>query len=224
MAARPFTILTFDCYGTLIDWERGIADAFLTEATADGVGLQADRVLEAYGQVERLVESEAYRPYREVLRETARRVGRKLGWPLSAERARFLERSLGSWPPFADTNPALRRLRRSHRLAILSNVDDDLLAETLRHLEVDFDFSVTAEQVRSYKPGPAHFREAIRRAGERAGILHVARSRFHDVEPARRLGLPVAWVNRGGDPPPAPGSGPDYVVSDLLELATALDA
>lgn len=222
MDADRYELLTFDCYGTLIDWSAGIVDAFQTQAARDGVRLEPERILEAHARIEREVEAERYRPYREILTLAAHRVAHELGWPIPPERARFLPDSVGRWPPFPDTNPALRRLRSRYRLAILSNIDDDLLAETLRHLEVDFTFCVTARQVRSYKPAGAHFEEAFRRAGGRDRILHVAQSLYHDVAPAKDLGLPVVWVNRRRQARPADVPAPDRTVADLAELADGL--
>lgn len=194
-----FDVVTFDCYGTLIDWESGIGAAFLAAAAADGLALDRGAVLAAYAGLEPRVEAEAHRSYRQVLAETARRVAARLGWPLAAARADFLARSLPDWPPFADTNPALERLAAAgYRLGILSNVDDDLLAGTRRHFAVGFDLLVTAEQVRAYKPAPDHFLEARRRLGG-ARWLHAAQSRFHDIAPARALAVPVAWINRRGE-------------------------
>src|SRR5262245_33959172 len=147
---RRYDIITFDCYGTLIDWEAGISAAFAAAAAADGVRLNREAVLAAYVELEPVVESEAYRPYREVLAETARRAAARLGWTISDERAAFLPVSLPDWPPFTDTNPALERLAAAgHRLGILSNVDDDLLAATRRHFTVTFEPIITAQQVRS---------------------------------------------------------------------------
>ena len=217
-------VLTFDCYGTLIDWSAGIVGAFQSEAARDGVRLDADRILEAHARIERALEAEPYRPYREILALVAERVARELGWTIESERARFLPDSLPRWRPFPDTNAALRRLRARHRLAILSNVDDDLLAGTLRHLDVDFAFTVTAQQVHSYKPSHAHFEEALRRAGGRERILHVAQSLYHDVAPAKALGLPVVWVNRRGERRPPEVPAPERTVEDLAALADALDA
>jgi 2-haloacid dehalogenase/putative hydrolase of the HAD superfamily len=195
---RPYDIITFDCYGTLIDWERGISQAFARAAALDGVALDRAAVLAAYAELEPVVEAETYRSYRAVLTETARRVGARLGWPVPAERAGFLATSLPDWPPFADTNPALERLvATGYRLGILSNVDDDLLAATCRHFPVEFDLLVTAQQVGSYKPADGHFLAARQRVGARRW-LHAAQSYFHDVVPARRLGIPVAWINRKG--------------------------
>jgi 2-haloacid dehalogenase/putative hydrolase of the HAD superfamily len=212
-------VVTFDCYGTLIDWESGIRDAFLEAAREDGVSLSPEKVLAAYAEIEPEVESGPFRPYREILAETARRVASRLGWKLEAERGRFLAESLASWHPFADTNPALRRLAAAGcRLGILSNVDDDLLESTRRRLEISFDPIVTAAQVRSYKPAPAHFLEARRRLPPGTRWLHAAQSYFHDVVPCRSLGIPVAWINRKNEKAGASGP-PDWEFSDLAGLA-----
>ncbi|MBI4410812.1 MAG: haloacid dehalogenase type II [Gemmatimonadetes bacterium] len=198
---RP-ELITFDCYGTLIDWDTGIAQAFAAEGARAGTPLVRDQVLSAYHEVEPEVEAGEYRPYREVLRVTARHVAVRLGLPLAPEREGFLVESLPSWMPFPDTNPALEKLRGGgYRLGILSNVDDDLLAGTLHHFTVKFDVIVTAQRVRSYKPGAAHFERALAAAGGVAErLVHAARSYFHDVRPARRLGIPTVWVNRAGVP------------------------
>ena len=218
-AARPrFDVITFDCYGTLIDWNAGIVGAFLDAARQDGLVLHGEAVLAAYHAVEPEVEAGPFRPYRAVLTETARRVAARLGWALPAERSGFLAESLPRWPPFPDTNPALERLSAAgYALGILSNVDDDLLAGTRRLLSVPFAFSGTAQQVGSYKPAHGHFLAGRERtAGGR--WLHAAQSYFHDVAPAAALGIPVAWVNRlheqpGGD------ARPLREVFSLAELA-----
>jgi 2-haloalkanoic acid dehalogenase type II len=220
---RPYDVLTFDCYGTLIDWERGIGDAFEAAARVDGVKLDRAIALQAYHEFEPVVQAERYRSYREVLTLTAQRIAERLGWRLAPARAAFLAESLPSWPPFADTNAALQRLAASgYRLAILSNVDDDLLAGTRKHLGVDFEFVVTAQQVGSYKPAPAHFTTARARiAGAR--WLHVAQSWFHDVQPARALGVPTAWINRKRERR-AEGARPDAEFATLGEAAAWLTA
>jgi 2-haloalkanoic acid dehalogenase type II len=219
--ARPWDVVTFDCYGTLIDWESGIGAWFEAAAAGDGIALARPELLAAYAAIEPAVEAEAFRSYRDVLAETARRVANRLAWPLTLERARGLADSLPSWKPFPDTNPALERLAAAgYRLGILSNVDDDLLAGTLRHLTVPFDLLVTAQQVCSYKPSPGHFETARRRIGE-SRWLHAARSHFHDVVPCRALGIPVAWVNRSAEPGHA-GTRPDLEVRTLAGLADAL--
>ena len=219
---QPPEILTFDCYGTLINWEEGISVAFRQEAARQGLDLDRERLLAAYGELEPEVEAERYRSYREVLGETARRVAMRMGWPAVPDRNQFLAASLGSWPPFPDTHRALERLASKFRLAILSNIDEDLLAGSLAHFPAPFDWTVTAEKVRSYKPASAHFEAAIRRAGGRERILHVCGSIFHDVAPARHLGLKVVWVDRKSEGIPAGGPRPDFRVADLLELADRL--
>jgi 2-haloalkanoic acid dehalogenase type II len=218
---RRFDILTFDCYGTLIDWERGIAEAFAAAAGGDGVTLDRAAVLHAYHEVEPAVQAERSRRYRDVLALVARAVAERLGWRLAPGREAFLPESLPAWPPFPDTNAALRRLRESgYRLAILSNVDDDLLAGTRRHLAVDFDFVVTAQQVGSYKPAPGHFLAARTRIGE-ARWLHVAQSYFHDVQPARAHGIAAAWINRKAEPP-LDDRRPEHEFRTLADAADAL--
>src|SRR5262249_2500272 len=152
MADKKFEVVTFDCYGTLIDWEGSIVRAFQGEAGKDGMKLDPDDIISAYMKEEPAVEAGPYKSYREVLGETAERVGSRLGWKPGAERAGFLGASLGDWQPFPDTNAALERLSRRYTLGILSNIDDDLLALTRRHFTVDFGLVVTAQQVRSYKP------------------------------------------------------------------------
>ena len=213
-----FDIITFDCYGTLIDWEGGITDAFKAAALSDGVTLDRETVLAAYAELEPGVEAEAYRSYREVLAETARRVAARLGWTLASDRASFLPDSLPSWQPFPDTNAALERLAAAgFRLGILSNVDDDLLAGTRLHFTVPFELIITAQQVGSYKPAPGHFLTARERIGE-ARWLHAAQSYFHDIVPARTLGITCAWINRKAEAPSGP-ERPDHEFRTLAELA-----
>ena len=220
---RAYDVVTFDCYGTLIDWEDGIASAFVREAAADGVSLDQSRIIGAYHEIEPTVEAERYEPYRDVLARTARRVADRLGWELSEERSRFLPESLPDWSPFPDTNPALVDLAAAgYRLGILSNVDDDLLERTRTHFPVDFEIIVTAAQVRSYKPAPGHFLEARRRIGP-ARWLHAAQSWFHDVVPAHELGIPVAWVNRKSERR-SEDSEPDAEVANLTGLSDWLES
>jgi 2-haloalkanoic acid dehalogenase type II len=223
MTRADYDIITFDCYGTLIDWERGIVNAFLSEAARDGVELDARSIIAAYMAEEPAVEGEQYRPYRDVLGETAQRVAGELGWTIEPERAGFLAASVPRWQPFPDTNPALERLAQKFQLGILSNIDDDLLEATLKHLTVRFDLTITAERVRSYKPGLSHFQEAVARTlGKR--LLHAAQSYFHDVVPTSRLKIPVAWVNRKGESIGGGGIEPTYQLQDLTGLADLLGA
>jgi 2-haloalkanoic acid dehalogenase type II len=219
---RPYDIVTFDCYGTLIDWENGLARWFEQAAAADGVAVAPSAAVAAYSEIEPDVEARAYRSYREVLTATALRVAKRLNWPLAPQRAYSLAESLPSWTPFPDANPGLARLATNgYKLGILSNVDDDLLSATLRHFTVRFDLLVTAQQVRSYKPALRHFEAARERIGKDRW-LHVAQSQFHDIVPAYGLGIPVAWVNRKGQAA-HPESIPDMEVKTIGGLADRLD-
>jgi 2-haloacid dehalogenase/putative hydrolase of the HAD superfamily len=219
MNDRAYDLITFDCYGTLVDWRGGISAAFRDAADRDGVKLDDAALLALYNEIEPEVEAERYRSYREVLTESARRVAARLHWPLSETRATFLPESLPRWTPFGDTNAALERLvAAGYTLGLLSNTDDDLLAATRRHLTVPFDMVITAQQVRSYKPGHAHFETARGRLQGRRW-LHAAQSYFHDVVPATTLGIPVAWINRHGEVTPPGGPTPDREFDTLTGLA-----
>jgi 2-haloalkanoic acid dehalogenase type II len=212
-----YEYLTFDCYGTLVDWRSGILTAF-AEAVASEVALPgADRILALHARHEAEVEAGPYRSYREVLAETARRMAGDLGLAGDFASFDFLAESLPRWRAFPEVESTLVALRRKGvRLGILSNIDDDLLAATLAPLEVEFDLLITAEQVRSYKPAAVHFRRARQRiAGRR--WLHVAQSQFHDIAPAQRLGVPAAWINRL-DEPPAGGLRPVPTFPNLSGL------
>lgn len=214
---RP-DVITFDCYGTLIDWNEGISSALLAEAERQGKEVDRAAILTAYHHAEPRVQAAGYRPYREVLTMLEAEVAGELGWKLPASPG-YLAASLPGWKPFPETNAALRRLvDGGFRLGILSNIDDDLLAGTREHLEVDFDLLVTAQQVGSYKPARAHFRRALESVdGDRRRLLHVAQSYFHDIEPARTLDIDTVWVNRLAEAVPAGGPQPRTEVSDLDE-------
>jgi len=215
---RAWDVITFDCYGTLIDWETGISDAFREAAAADGVKLDPAATLRAVFEREPEIQAAHYRTYREVLSVTAMEVAARLGWTVSRERAAFLPDSLPRWKPFPDTNATLERLSRAgYELGILSNVDDDLLAGTRRHFTVNFPLLVTAQQVRSYKPAPGHFTTARERIGGRRW-LHAAQSYFHDITPAVAQRVPVAWINRKSMQPTGAARA-DRELRTLTELA-----
>ncbi len=213
-----FEVVTFDCYGTLVDWERGIVSAFEGVWPSAERATDSSRIVELHAEIEPQVEAERFRSYREVLDEAAVRIARRLGREIPTGSRHFLSQSLASWPPFGDTREALTALAGAGlRLGILSNVDEDLLAATRRQLGVEFDLLVTAEQVRSYKPAPGHFLEARRRLGGKPW-LHVAQSLFHDIAPGQKLGIPAVWINRKGEPL-AEGLAPLAVFPDLRCLA-----
>jgi 2-haloacid dehalogenase len=220
-----FEVLTFDCYGTLINWEAGILSALHRILAAHGKKLDDALLLKLYGEFEMLSEQGDFHPYRIVLESVVRRFGANLGFTPTAEEAASLPNSLPTWQPWPDTVAALRRLKTKFRLAILSNVDDDLFAATRPLLGVDFDEVITAQQARAYKPSLKLFELALGRINAPAHrVLHVGQSLFHDVVPAQSLGLATVWVNR---PSARPGVGavksadakPDLTVSTLEELA-----
>lgn len=220
-----FTHLTFDCYGTLIDWERGILTALRPVLARHGITLSDDAILERYGELESAGERGPYRPYREVLATVMDGFGAGLGFVPSADERAALAASVSDWPPFPDTVEALRVLAERFQLVILSNIDDDLFALSARHLGVAFAAVVTAQQVGSYKPDPRNFRTLLARldtAPDR--VLHVAQSLYHDIAPANALGLTTVWVNRRHDRPgsgatPPAAAHPDLEVPDLRTLA-----
>ena len=219
---KNYDVITFDCYGTLIDWNRGIATAFGAAAQAADVEVEPERVLGIYHEVEPQIQSAAFRPYRAVLAETAQRVAEYVGWEMDDAAAQAFAASLPSWPAFADTDAALNQLvAAGYTLGILSNVDDDLLEGTLRQFTAPIELIVTAQQVGSYKPAHGHFLEARRRIGERRW-LHAAQSLFHDVRPCNELGIPAVWVNRLGESIPPGGPTPLETVPSMAALAEAI--
>ncbi len=223
MESMKWDTISFDCYGTLVDWESGIADVFCDAAATSGVTLDRNAILTAYHEIEPKVQAGSYRLYKEVLSETALRVAEWLGWPLTHSGASFLAESLPDWPVFEDARPALERLKSRFDIAILSNIDDDLLQATLARIAVEFDWTVTAQNTRSYKPAHPHFREAIRRVGgDRGRLLHAAQSYYHDIAPATGLGLSAIWINRKGEDQPA-GRSPLHTVRNLAALADWLE-
>ena len=229
MPFESIRLITFDCYGTLIDWESGMLAALRPLFSRDGHSIADLQILELYGEIEADLESGSYLPYRQILSRAAREIGRRLGLEVSAEEGRAFAESLTRWKPFSDTVPALQSLAKRFRLGIISNVDDDLFAETRKKLApVEFDFVVTAQQMQSYKPSHRNFEEAIRRSGlSKDQILHAGQSLYHDIAPANALGISNVWVNR---PSIRPGSGaakpgtakPYYEVHTLAELSVLL--
>ena len=216
--------VTFDVYGTLIDWEQGIYDAFSKEAERDGFTIERDKLIPLFMETERDIEGGSYELYAEVLRRTAVRISRELEWPLEPSRSGFLPDSVQRWKPFRETNPTLDKLKKKLQIGLISNIDDKLLGQTRRHMPVDFDLVVTAQQVRSYKPDPAHFKEAERRIGTKKGWVHVASSYYYDVEPCLKAKVPVIWVNRNKEQLEPGAKKPTAEVKSLLEAAKLLGA
>ena len=171
---KDIRFVSFDCYGTLIDWELGAYEAFQKEADRDGFTIDKNAMIPHFLEIQREIERGSYELYAEVLRRTAVQISRQLGWPLEPSRSGFLPDSVKRWPPFKETNTQLDRFSKKFDIGLISNVDDKLLGETRRHFKADFDLVVTAQQVRSYKPDPAHFKECQRRIGSKKGWVHIA--------------------------------------------------
>jgi 2-haloacid dehalogenase len=220
-----YRLISFDCYGTLIDWERGIFSALRPVLAAHGKTIADPDFLRLYSELESAAQLGEFRPYREVLQSVVRGFGKHLGFSPTESQVRSFPESLPGWPPFPDTVAALAKLKQRYQLAVISNVDDDLFAPTARSLQTPFDFVITAQQAHAYKPSLQMFNLAQQRTAVAPGQwLHVAQSVYHDVIPARSLGISTVWVNR---PSIRPGSGaakaatgqPDLEVPNLETLA-----
>ena len=230
-----FKALSFDCYGTLIDWEAGIAAVLAPWAREQGLDLTDEELLLAYAAHEAAVERETpSAPYPEVLATAFRRTGNGFGRPVSEEWAQRLGDSVPDWPAFPDSADALARLARHYRLVILSNVHRDGFAGSNQHLCGDFAAVITAEDVGAYKPAGNHFRaldSSLPGLGvERTELLHVAQSLFHDHVPAKREGLPSVWINRrhdrpgwGATPEPSDDWTYDLEFTSMADFADAVD-
>jgi 2-haloacid dehalogenase len=218
-------LLTFDCYGTLIDWESGIFSALRPVLAAHGKSISDAELLTLYGEFEAQAESGRYLEYREVLRSVGRSLGKRLGFQPTPSELEALPDSVPRWQPWPDTVAALKRLATRFQLSIISNIDDDFFTRTREWLPLEFESITTAQQARCYKPGAAIFQMALQKASVTADqIVHVGQSIYHDVIPAQSFGLATVWVNR---PSPRAGIGavkqangkPDLEVPDLATLA-----
>jgi 2-haloacid dehalogenase len=215
--------VTTDCYGTLIDWEKGIGDAFRREADRDGLTIEEKSFLDRFFEIQAQIMSGSYELYAEVLRRAAVQTAEEIGWTIEPSRAQFLPDSVGSWPPFREANAAMDRLKERYQIGIVSNIDDKLLGISRRHLRTELDLVVTAQQVRSYKPDPTHLRECARRIGGKKGWVHIASGYEADVGPALRLNVPVIWVNRHSEKLDG-RKAPDATVRNLRDAAAKLGA
>jgi len=229
-----FTSISFDCYGTLIDWESGILPALRRVLGSHGQSQSVSdaAILELYGEFEAEAESGPYQSYRDVLQSVVRAFADRFHFEASSAEILSLQESVHAWPPFPDTVAALRELHKRYKLVVISNIDDDLFAETRKHLGVEFDGVITAERARSYKPSLNNFQMALRAlALSPDRLLHAAQSIYHDVVPARSLGISTVCVNRKSA---RPGIGAvrgsaalsseeraDLEVPDLASLAAA---
>lgn len=231
MRLSDFKALSFDCYGTLIDWETGLAQAL--EPLQRQTGAAAAELLDAYGPVEHQVEQDFPQlRYSELLAKVHERLSRRFGVEPDAEEARAFGQSVGDWPAFPDTAEALSYLKQHFKLIILSNVDRASFARSNAQLGVEFDHVLTAEEIGSYKPALRNFEFMLERLGD-AGtakdeLLHTAQSLFHDHVPANRLGIASAWIDRRHGKPgsgatvlPDPMPRFDFRFASLGEMAEA---
>ena len=221
---KDVKFVTFDCYGTLIDWDTGAYEALAKEAQRDGFTIDRNALIPLFHDIQHQVESGSYELYAEVLRRTAVRAARELGWDLEPSRSGFLPASVPAWPPFRETNAQLERFAKKFEIGVLSNIDDKLLGATRRHFRTEFDLVVTAQQVRSYKPDPAHFKECARRYGSKKGWVHIASGYEADVEPCLKQKIPVIWVNRRGQELEAGQKKPTEEVKSFRDAGKLLGA
>ena len=220
-----FECLSFDCYGTLIDWETGIVSALRPILEAHEVSAGHHALLQLFGYAEAEIQAGPYRSYRDVLKEILSQIGDVLEFEPSRNELERFSASVMNWPAFTDSSQALHALATRYRLITLSNVDDDLFWSSQKLLGVEFDHVFTAQQIGSYKPSRQNFEYLIQHAGApQHGILHVAQSLFHDIAPAKAIGISTMWVDRRHG---AAGLGatlsveaaPDASVPDLRSLA-----
>jgi 2-haloacid dehalogenase len=225
-----YKVLTFDCYGTLIDWEKGILEALKPLLLNYNIRLDDNQILELYAKFESAIEKRKFIEYKEVLRKIIEKFSDKFGFSPSSVERNCLVDSLKNWKPFPDTVNALERLKKKYKLAIISNVDDDLFAFSEHQLEVKFDYIITAEQVKSYKPSLNNFKFAIAKIGvAKEAVLHIAQSIYHDIIPAKTLGLSTIWVNRrkgksGMGATLSANEEPDLEVPDLRTLVEIMES
>jgi len=217
-----YKALTFDCYGTLVDWRGGLLAGLGACPALAGIDWDEGVFLDDRMQEEARLEAEPWRPYRDIVAQSVQSALAGQGITLPDEEARAVAERIGDWPPFADTRQALAVLGQGRRLCLVSNVDAVDLKMTVGQLGVEFATLVTAGDVQSYKPAPAHFHEVLRRLElPRSEVLHVAQSLYHDVIPVAALGMDVAWINRLGEAPPQ-GTVLRFHCPDLATLAGEL--
>lgn len=227
---NQFEALSFDCYGTLIDWERGIVPVLEKIVSDHQIDLDEGQLLKLFSEYEPIAESGKYQNYKDVLREVVQKIGERLGFEPTISELESLWKSVETWQPFIDTIEALQALKQKYRLVIISNIDDDLFAQTAEHLEVEFDEVITAEQVKSYKPALRNFEFTLEKVGLSSDkVLHVGESLYHDIAPAKQMGLKTVWVNRHqgkevGATLPTAASEPDLEVPDLKTLVSLINS
>jgi 2-haloalkanoic acid dehalogenase type II len=213
------SVISFDCYGTLVDWEAGITNFLAHTFKERGVMADVDGVLRAREDIEFELIQGAYRSYRDILSLSLREAFYRFSIPYSDVDGEQLAQSVPKWPAFAETRPALERLAKKSRLVIISNIDNDIIEKTRTNIGVNFRLTVTAQDAQAYKPSTKPFELALRKLGcSPTEILHVSSGFRYDMPPAHRLGFRTAWVNRKHEEKPK-GHQSDYEFESLTELA-----
>jgi 2-haloacid dehalogenase len=225
--ADSYDAITFDCYGTLIDWEAGLMGYLKPLLESHDAHSVDSFLLDFYGRTEAKLQAGPYRPYRQILEGVLAELGKRLGFVPSAEQLANFPDSIGDWLPFPDTIASLKALAPRFQLVIVSNIDDDLFDLTQARLGINFDHVITAAQVGAYKPDPRMFKTAIQRIGvPQKRILHVAQSLYHDIAPANALGLDTVWIDRhdghGSGATVTATATPKWTLRNLSELVAAL--
>ena len=214
-----YKIITFDCYGTLIDWESGMLGVLKPLLANHGVDLDDEEILKKFAEFESRQQQGEYLKYYDVLKAVVRRFGEEFNFEPSLAEQNSLPDSIKHWQPFPDTVKALQLLKSRFQLGIISNIDNDLFADTAKHLGVEFDYIITAEQVKSYKPSLNNFKYAIERIEFPAEqIIHAACSVYHDIVPASSLGLTTVWIDRRADRQGSGAALPATARADLKVL------
>jgi 2-haloacid dehalogenase len=222
-ALKTINWVTTDCYGTLIDWEKGISEAFKKEAERDGLTIDTNALLQAFFEAQAQIMAGSYELYAEVLRRATVKVAEEIDWTIEPSRAQFLPDSVARWQPFREVNAAMDRLKSRYEIGIITNNDDKLLGISRQHLRTELDIVVTAQQVRSYKPDPTHFKEAARRIGGKKGWVHIGCNYETDIAPVLKMNVPVIWVNRHGEKLEG-RKAPTAEVKNLRDAAAKLGA
>jgi 2-haloacid dehalogenase len=228
MKFQDFTHITFDCYGTLIDWETGILKALRSIFHNHAISPDDKDIIRAYARLEAEQEQGTYKPYRYILREVMKRIGTEFDFTPALEELDILANSISKWPPYADTTETLTRLKKRYKLVILSNIDNYMIAGTVKLLKVEFDDVITSQQIGSYKPSKYNFEFTLERLGvPQNKILHVAQSIYHDHVPAKELGFTTVHINRVSICPdtgvaPTAEAHPDFEVPDLKSFVKLL--
>lgn len=220
---RPYDVVAFDCYGTLIDWEGGMASSLEELGRAVGLRVAPGRMVKRYIQLELALEQASYRRYRDILKLGLSALFKEQGFALDKSASMAFAKTLPAWKPFPEVSATLAGLRAmGYEIAVLSNIDDRMLSQSLKRIGVPVDYRVTAQSLRSYKPGVKHWQRLLEVTGvPKRRVLHVAASLVHDIIPAKTLGFNCVWINRNGERG-LPGAAPRHVYRDLKPLLELL--